>query len=741
MKTGNKIFIMPAVFLMIVFLLSSFLAEQNYAGDISKDEVIQEVHKLQIPFIANKGQIDEKVAFYVNAFGGSVFITKDGEIVYLLPFKKSDLPGFDDTCERRLVLKEEFEDKRGSWIKGEGENITKISYFKGKDTINQKSNIPTYEIVTLGDVYKGIDLKVKACGNNIEKLFCVKPDGNPVAIKIKLSGADGVKVNEKGELEAETEFGLVKFTKPVAYQEIDGKRVNVDVEYQIEKRKVHMVANLNPKIQNPTLEYGFKVAPYDKTKELVIDPLLASTYLGGSSDDSVSSMTIDSAGNIYLTGETLSPDFPTTTGSYDVSDGSSVDAFVSKFSGDLTHLLASTYLGGSSTDHGCSIAVGLDGNIYVAGSTGSTDFPTTIGAYNTFLKSLYHSAFVSKLSGDLTHLIASTYLGGSSYDSVSSLAVDKDGNVYVAGETSSSDFPKTPGAYSTPIDGFYNDAFVSKLSSDLTRLLASSHFGGPSYDYPSSIAIDQAGNIYVAGGTRSTSFPVTAGSYCTSSSSNYSIAFISKLSGNLERLLASTYLCGSSGDFCNSIALDAQGNIYVTGYTKSTNFPTTPGACCTYNTGSYNIAFVSKINGDLTRLLASTYLGGADDDYGKSIAIDSSGNIYVTGCTKSKDFPITINARHASIGISHGDAFVSKINGDLTYLLASTYLGGSSYDSANAVTIDSSGNVYIAGNTKSSDFPTTIVGYDTFINGISDVFVSKFDGNLSDMSPKQKQLP
>ncbi len=907
MRKWSRIFVISTVFLLVMFLVNVAFAEQKEVGKPSllvqaasmnqhgqgetnrlnlpdregadkpsfnrsipqsenmsstsvgepkfeKSEVIQKTKKLQIPFIANNGQTDERINFYANTFGGTVFVTKDGEIVYALPNNSSDVEtqclaslmhssnGTQDNhvsdimhpaswivdhdksefqnpkstnsnsknlkfanpksaiqnlsstsigdLKSRVALREQFVNAKVKTIQGEQPSVTKVNYFKGNDPSKWKSNISTYDIVNLGEIYKGIDLKLKAYGDNVEKLFYVKPGADPDQIKIRLSGiqppespfikgdlaksplekgARGLSVNEHGELEVETELGPLKFTKPIVYQEINGKRVEVEVEYRIQESESNPKStnsdsrNLKSEIQNPQfvysnpkskianrkLEYGFRVAFYDKTKDLIIDPLLASTFLGGSSYNYANSITIDSEGNVYVTGNTSSSDFPTTTGAYDTSfngsDSYGGDTFISKLNGDLTSLLASTYLGGSNSDYANSIAIDSGGNIYVAGWTRSADFPTIGGAYDTFYNGGDYGgdAFISKLNGDLTGLIASTYLGGSGSDYSYSMAIGSEGLIYVTGHTESSDFPTTTGAFMASYNGGYNDAFVSCLNGDLTSLIASTYLGGINGDGGHSMAIDSGGNIYVSGWTTSLNFPTTTDAYDISYNyTDYGIdydtdVFVSKLSEDLTDLLASTYLGGSSQEVSvNSIAIDSGGNIYVAGSSWSSNFPTTPSAYDTsYTYNGQAEAYVSKLNGDLTNLLASTYLGGSSSDYTNSIAIDSGGNIYVTGYTGSSDFPTTTGAYDTSY---NGDAFVSKLSGDLTSLLASTYLGGSNSDYSdytNSITIDSGGNIYVAGYTYSIDFPATTGAYDTAYNGdenfINDAFVSRFDSNLS----------
>ncbi|HHT9149072.1 MAG TPA: SBBP repeat-containing protein, partial [Candidatus Wujingus californicus] len=777
--------------------------------------------KLHMPFIANNGQMDGQVKFYARTFGGTVFVTKEGEIVYALPGSRPedvssqlkvgslDCRGewhspkgiHDDagmlhdhhisdilhpaswivehdkseTCGeqsrtiqniraialkedvsprplrerdrvRGISLKEELVGAKVKAIQGEQPSVTKVSYFKGNDPSKWKTNISTYDSVNLGEIYDGIELKLRAYGNNVEKLFCINPGADPEKIKIGLNGIRSLKVNKGGLLEAETGLGTVKFTEPVAYQEIDGKRVDVAARYTLitsrPKTLNSKLETLNYKLStangqlttdNCSLTYGFKVASYDKSKPLIIDPLLASTFLGGSDYDLVKSLTLDTNGNVYVTGYTNSSEFPTTSGAYDTSFNNSssyYDVFVSKLDGGLTSLLASTYLGGSSSDGGPSLALDASGNVYVTGWTYSSDFPTTSGAYDTSFNG--DDAFISKLNSDLSSLLASTYLGGSGNDNGTSLALDTSGNVYVTGYTQSTDFPTTSGAYDTYSNGDY-DVFVSKLDSGLSNLLASTYLGGSNSDFGNSITLDTSGNVYVTGTSYSTDFPTTSGAYDTSSVSYYqgnyySDVFVSKLDSGLTSLLASTYLGGSQTDNGNSLTLDTSGNVYVTGQTGSTNFPTTSGAYDN-SLNSYDV-FVSKLDSGLSNLLASTYLGGSDSDYGNSITLDTSGDVYVTGYTRYLDFPTTSGAYDTSYG-GGGDVFVSKLNSGLSSLLASTYLGGSGSDQGSSLALDTNGDVYVTGQTGSTDFPMTSGAYDTSYGGGGDVFVSKLDGDLS----------
>lgn len=750
---------------MITLMATPLFAEQGNTGKSFKEKETLEVQKLQMPFIVNKGQVDKRVLFYVQTFGGTVFVSKNGEIFYALPEGRQGSDGSRDRegsqaqrCPAEdamgIALKEQLVGGKINEIKGVSKSVATVNYFTGNDPSQWQSNIPTYEIVEMEGVYEGIDLRLKAHGNTVEKIFTVKPDANYEKIRIRLEGAQELTANTAGALVAETELGAVKFTKPVAYQEIEGKRVEIECEYVISNcemrnakcRTTHTLALSRGEYENPLAEgetgmdksearslkteYGFKVAQYDKTKDLFIDPLLASTYLGGSYEDRGSAIAVDADGNVFVAGETVSSEFPSTPGAYCISRKGNTDIFVSKFNGGLTNLLASTFLGGAlNHERASSIVIDAGGNIYVAGSTYSTDFPTTRGSYDAAGNGRW-DVFVSKFNNGLTSLLASTFLGGKADDCGYAIAIDAGGNVFVTGETISSDFPATPGAYDTSYNGGYYDVFVSKFNSDLTRLLASTFLGGSSGDYGRAIAVDGAGNVFVTGNTWPKDFPVTPGSYNTSYNGGNDDAFVSKLNNGLTNLLASTFLGGYSNDFGKTIAVDTSGNVYVAGETVSPNFPTTDGAYATAHKRESKDVFVSKFNNQLTRLSASTLLGGDSHDYGKAIAIDAGGNVYVAGSTNSTNFPTKPDA-YDTTSNGESDVFVSKFNSGLTNLLMSTFLGGSRSDYGNAIAVSAVGNVYVTGETLSSDFPATPGAYDASYHRCEDAFVSRFSVDLS----------
>lgn len=408
-------------------------------------------------------------------------------------------------------------------------------------------------------------------------------------------------------------------------------------------------------------QVGFQVAPYDASRPLIIDPVLFySTYLGGSGDDEGTSIAVDAAGNAYVTGTTDSINFPTVAGSFDTSfGGGSVDAFVTKLNPTGSGLVYSTYLGGS----------------------GSEGIPT----------------------------------GGQ-------IAVDAAGSAYVAGATSSSDFPITTGAFQTALAGG-SDAFVTKLDPSGSALLYSTYLGGSSDDGAFGIAVDGAGSAYVVGATSSSNFPTTTGAFQTAKV-NFQDGFITKLNPAGSGLVYSTYLRGTNGIF--GLAIDAAGSAYVTGGTPLTNLPTTLGAFQPSHGGGGDDAFVVKLNPAGSGLVYATYLGGSGGDGADGIAVDALGNAYVAGGTGSTNFPTTSGAFQTN-NAGGSDAFVTKLNPTGTGLVYSTYLGGSGADQALAVALDSSGNAYVTGGTRSTNFPTTSGAFQTTNAGGLDTFVAKLN--------------
>jgi Bacterial Ig-like domain (group 3)/Beta-propeller repeat len=405
---------------------------------------------------------------------------------------------------------------------------------------------------------------------------------------------------------------------------------------------------------------------------------------------------------------------------YSITDTNRVAFAVSRYDASsplyIDPLIYSTYLGGRGS-----------------GTTGSTDFPTMNPLQPTLSGGEFTDVFVAKLNAAGSALVYSTYLGGSLFDGGEGIAVDSAGNAYVIGQTTSNDFPTTPGAFQTVCNGGSNcdsdgDAFVAKLNPEGSALVYSTYLGGSDFDVGMGIAVDDAGNAYASGITDSADFPTTPGALqtvCNGGSDCFpnGDAFVAKINPTGSALVYSTFLGGSGQDFGVGIALDHAGNAYVTGGTGSTDFPT-ENPLQGSNGGGFFDAFIAKLNPSGSALVYSTYLGGSEDDYGEGIAVDGARRAYVTGETTSSNFP-TRHPLQAAYG-GGGDVFVAKINTAGSALVYSTYLGGTGFEQGNFIAVDRAGNAYISGITNSIDFPTKNplqAGY----GGNGDAFVAKLN--------------
>ncbi|MBN1827476.1 MAG: hypothetical protein JW958_14570 [Candidatus Eisenbacteria bacterium] len=685
--------------------------------------------ELDVPFIENRGETDPRALYYTHTFGGDIFVTEGGDIVYAIPKGKA-----------RLALRERFVGGDGAATpRGDGEGAVRVHNFRG----GARAGGPvSFAAVDLGAIYDGIDIRLEARGRNVEKVFTVQPGADAARIRIRMEGAGALAVREGGVLSAPTEMGDVTFTRPVAWQETDGRKENVEVAYRVDGDT-----------------YGFAVGAYDRSRPLVIDPLLSSTFLGGSDVDGMTSgLVLDDSGDIYVAAMCASPDFPTVYGGADTTWNGGSDVFVAKLSGDLTTLIACTFLGGSGLDGqwpGPNLARDSSGVIYVSGQTESADFPFTSGAADSTFGG-DTDIFVAKLSADLSTLLACTYVGGSANDFTEGIQVAANGDVWIAGNSSSSDYPTTAGVWSEtylgPVGAYNGDGVITRLAGDLTTVTASTYFGGEGTDAISEFVLDPGGSIYVAGYTwTGQNFPTTPDAYDTTYH-GAGDSFAARFDTSLTTLLASTLL-GGAGEWDIAIAITrdpANGDIYLTGHTASSTFPATPGAYdTTYNSYLLSDAgddvFIARFDADLEELIAATYLGGRKWESPCAVILDGTGYLYITGSTSSRNFPTTAGAYDTEYGAGgttqySGDLFVCRMTTDLNTLAASTFLGGSGGEFYGYMALDPDGNVVVAASTADSttnDFPVTTGAYDETYNGgvhdyAGDVVVCKLDPLLQD---------
>jgi len=561
----KKFSVMLAVVLLL--LVPPGIQNNDLTDIILKEPV--EVEKIDsakfanitIPFIENQGQIDEQVKFYAKTFAGTVYVTNN-DLTYHSILKKNDLT-------TSTVVKENFVD--GTIIpSGTESSHTVVNYFKGTEE-NWRTNIPTYSEISLGQVWNDVDVSLKAYGNNLEKIFTIHPYGDVSIIRANFDGITNLSISDSDELIVDTINGKFFLSKPVAFQNINGITKNISASYEI--------------IDSTT--YGFSVEQYDHTYDLVIDPIIAATFLGGSGADSGEAIDTDDSGNVYVASITTSSDFPTTSGASDETHNGGIDVAISKFTSDLSTLTVSTFIGGAQDDKVLDIDIDSSGNVFIVGFTkndNTTDYPNTISVIQTTLTTDIGNettAFISKFPSNLSTLTASTFIGEADPSDAFAIAIDGSGNIFITGAGSST-YPVTEGAFDESFNGGSLDVVVSKISNNLTILLASTFLGSDEFDGGDSIDFDSSGNVYVTGetaGGSSTLFPTTGGAFTTDAGGSTD-GFVTKFDSNLSSSggIVSSLLGGSGADNPIDIHVaQTSGDVYVVGFldSSSTDFPVT----------------------------------------------------------------------------------------------------------------------------------------------------------------------
>jgi Beta-propeller repeat len=662
--------------------------------------------KLPMRFEANSGQTDARVKFISRGNGYSLFLTPTEAVLALR--NERAVSGVDQRSVVRMKL---IGANSAPQVEGVDALPGKSNYFIGNDPSRWHRNVTSYSQVRYSSVYPGIDLIYYGNQQQLEYDFVLSPGADPNTIKLVFDGADRMAVDAQGDLILYTEGGELRQRRPVTYQEMNGRRREIASSYVLKEGR----------------QVGFELAAYDPARPVVIDPVLGySTYLGGTGADFALDVDVDVAGNAYITGYTFSPDFPTVDPMQPAPGGNMAsDVFVTKLNPKGSALVYSTYLGGNGSEQALGIEVDREGNAYLTGYTSSLDFPTMNPLQPAFAG--FQDVFVTKLNPAGSALIYSTYLGGSSLEQGQGLAIDRLGNVYLTGSTISSDFPTMNPLQ--PVLLTFQDAFVAKLNSAGSALVYSTYLGGNDFDDGRDIAVDRRGNVYLVGWTFSIDFPTAnplQPGLADSGPARLGDAFVTKLDASGTAFIYSTYFGGNSQDIGNAIALDAHDNVYVTGSTISTIFPTMNPLQPSLRLG--NDAFVAKLDRSGSALHYSTYLGGSGLDEGIGIAVDARGNAYVTGRTNATDFPI-LNPVQPTPPPSSLNAFLSKLKPDGSGFVYSTHLGGTTTDLGEGIAVDIRGNAYVVGSTSSADFPITSEAFQNELRFPQDAFITKV-GNL-----------
>ncbi len=595
----------------------------------------------------------------------------------------------------------------------------RTDYFIGHRE-NWHTGVRSYAKVRYGGVYPGVDVIYYGSQGQLEYDFVLRPGADPRAIRLKFSGASHVALTPEGDVSFETAGGRVVQKRPVIYQQdpATAARQEVSGRYVLLAKGV----------------VGLRLDHYDRARTLVVDPVLVySTYMGGSNTDRINAVRLDANGLLYLAGQTNTNGASTSftgdlaaIGNYFQPNGNGItDAFLAIIdttgaNGDYG-LIYFSYLGGSGIDVANGLQLDQQGNVYLVGTTSSTDFPIAGNALQTTGAATTSSAFVAVISPDIAGtggLLYSTYLGGTEGNSVGNgIDLDSAGNVYVIGNTKAGDFPVTPSAYAGVIFG-PQDAFLCEFSTNSANLLYSTFLGGELDDWGIAIIVNRTnGLVYFAANTVSTEFPLGPNSYQINlkGPADAVIGIMDFTQSGTASLVYDTYFGGSDNDAVEAIQLDVNGNLLVTGYTLSNDFPVTGNALQVRNAGNGD-AFVSVVNplNPSAFVIYSTYLGGSDGEVAYGIAGDPAGNIYVTGYTLSSDFPVTSDTVQPwGSGV---EVFVAIFKPGVRPVTYATYLGGATVNAPTGMVVGPDGRVYVVGWTT-GDLLLTPNAYQIFFGG------------------------
>jgi hypothetical protein len=715
-------------------------------GGRTKDQVRSAYDRLPLSFEANAGQADAQVKFLARSRGCTLWLTGTEAVLRLRSAGKewkkgakgevaghphTPTPPYSHTTSAKAasgILRMRLSGSNAdASVEGAEPLPGRTNYFIGTDPSRWRAGIKTFAKVRYEEVYPGTDLVYYGTQGQLEYDFVLQPHADPARVQFRLEGAQQVKTDARGDLTLFVGRLPVRQQKPVAYQEVKGVRKEVAASYRL----------------LGGTQIGFRLAAYDRSRPLVIDPIIKySTYLGGNAADEGQDITVGTDGSAYVTGQTDSSNFLAQNPSQ--GDKGSTDAFVARLNPAGTALLYSTYLGGAGSDTGAGIALGITDEAYVTGTTDSRDFPTTAGAFDTTFNGTADGspdAFVTKLNNTGNLLVYSTYLGGTASEAGFGIAVDAQADAFVTGNTYSTNFPTANAVQNAPGDNDPNvpDAFVTSLNETGSGLLFSTYLGGDGYDEGDAIAVQRwngPSDAVVTGVTFSTNFPTTATRF--QGDQPKADAFVTRYNFDGSALDYSTYLGGSENESGLGVVIGpTDDKILVTGGTTSPNFPL-KGQFQGDQPGMD--AFVTRLDPDASgaaSLLSSTYLGGSADDQGTDVAVDLLGQIFVTGWTKSANFP-TKNPVQAALS-GPQDAFVTVLNPAGNAAVWSTFLGGSATDQGNGIAVEpffealfphgttpaTTGHAYVTGITGSLDFPTHTPIMTDPGDGAEDAFVTK----------------
>lgn len=721
-----------SAFYIIIMICGLFFKPDPGKCDTASELLI----KTQTPFIKNEGQMHPRVKFYTYTPGVSIFIRKDGTLRY-------SMAGMG----RPVILDETFENGHfGKNNRPEGlePSSVKIGYFSGQIKKNTRSDIPSFNRVNLGRVAEGIHLQLVVHDGKVEKIFSLDPGADPHHIRGTIHHIKRLRIGAKGELEVikSSDIPPISFTKPVAWQvRKDGSRAPVEIGYKLYGKK----------------SYGLTAGKYDTTLPMMIDPLLASTFIGSGN---YASLCVAEDDTVYVAVSNFYGDYEGTAD----TDRVHGNLVVRRFSSDFSTLISSTFVG-IAADAVLKTALGPDGSLYIAGSTDSESFPLSPDAFQTVIKDTDagYEAFVVRLSADLSTFLAGTLLTApKSYDRVTDLEIATDGSVYVTGRTNSGEFPTTDDAFDTFFEGKNceidypgyayqpqcDEGFVVRLDGNLTTLIAGTLVGGSDVDQVNAISVTNDGRVYVAGHSRSSDIPGKENfkNFGQVAGSEYSgsKAVVVQFDQNLSKAVAGAFINGNWDVHAYDLLAGNDGSIFVSGTTVSSDFPVTQGVIdASFEEGVTN-AWLCRFNKDLSSLPAATYMGEGSIGF---LAPGPDGSLFMAG---SFTLPTSSDA------FSHfmNNLFIANVNSSLTAILAGTYFGGPSNSNKNLseISVNADFDIHLIGTTRTvTGFPVTESAYkgaDDVRSGesflYSNVFMSKLDKSLKadadDVFPKGTRI-
>lgn len=712
MQRSTSSLLAPVASLLVLFLLAAAGVLPAAAIAASSPPLAQQ-EATPLLFIENVGQFDQGVHFRVQGNASSLDLAEDA-----LWFTALDTP---TQSHRGVAIKLSFAGaNQHPRLQPFAPLAIPVSYLRGANPAAWRTAVPVWSGVRYLDLYPGVDLEVTSVDGQLAPRLLADTGADLGQVRLQIDGADDVSIDST-RLHLDTAIGMRTLPLPMAVQSeqpspivqftgargfevaaplrsgdatatiansqplsdllystfLGGSSQDHSTSIAVDRRGSAYAVGYTKSPDMPTTPGAFDTSTAggmcssvdlcDDTFVIKLNPsgsgLQYATFLGGSALDRGNDIAVDERGAAYITGLTTSADFPVTPGAFDTSFPGTQAGFIVKLNPSGTALTYATFI-----DHILSEGIAVDerGAAYVAGQTDSPSFPATPGAFDTSHNGSY-DAFALKLNRMGSALVYATYLGDSGYDGAGDIAVDRHGAAYIVGGTTSENFPTTPGAYDSTIAG--GDAFMAKLTPSGAALAYATLLGGQYSDGAVGVAVDRWGYTYVVGVTTSADFPATPGAFDTTyndvtGDDGQTDAYVAKLNRTGSALIYATFVGGGYDDDSRGIAINRQGEAYITGQTLSADFPTTPGAFdTTFNASGDYDAFVTKLNASGSALAYGTFLGGDEvTNSGQSIAVDRHGAAYVVGNTFSTDFPTTVGAYDRTYNGSVNDTFVAKLH-------------------------------------------------------------------------------